>query len=742
MKNGTLILWVALLAVAGVSAAGSYEVVYDSGDVQLVSYSGTLATTVNYTDGTITNPATKIVLSTFKESNMYAPAQEAGIGRTFSVDIYGDNSNTSIRFSFYVDPYDGGRFYKDVPVNFTGWQTISVNFADMSWYTPGPMTKEQALALPVAILQVNGPWNATPGTIYVDNLKLTIEVISYNEEVNLFQNGDAESAIDFQNWYHQVAPFAVENYTDSATYGSECFELNNTTDVYTSSEIRSLAIPSGPNEPYKVKFWYKTLPGFNLIDEAGIRFSLRCWENNTYANYIGGSDFTLPVTNGQWVQVVEEVITPDDPAIGIMDFTVQMNLFGSADGVLRIDEIELYDTNCPLTAGQELLDNGGFETGDLTSYHTVANASVVSTDASSGAYALQFGAGAVAHVVHSAAAVTGVENIIYSFDAKTPVGAAAPTASFVQIRFYDSDAGAYVDSVTAAYPLTEGQWTTITGQYPVPPAAELVDVFVRWEGAQAALLDNLSVKTAVPNCEQSYELADLQAMASDWLDNSFLPLLSDNALDNFEGYANQAAMENVWSLTSGTYPSSGSQTITLITNPAQAHSGSKALRWAYNNSGTGTIWSEFNTVLAVPVDLTQYNEMHVWVNRQPGNSLEDIFYIKFYNGSVAQSSVKAESWIDDPEGSTQTPTGWTKWVIDLDNLTLGSKADLDNVVGYFFGAVGQAGIGYGSGTIDFDDIVLVNTIPNCGTTPTWDLSGDCQVNLDDFVILGQSWMVN
>ncbi len=757
MRKKMFIIFAIMAIFAGASFAGSYEVIYDSGDVQKAAYTGNLAITVNYTDGTITDPATKIdLLASHRESNMNdGSEQDLGLGATFSVDVYGDSSNTDIRFNFYVYPYDGGRFYLDVAIDFTGWQNITVNLADMSWYTMGSMTQEEGLEGSVGIFQLGGPYGATPGTIYIDNAKLTIEILSYSD-VNLIQNGDAESEIDLQSWFYGATPppvlpltisdFVYEDHsdTDVSDPGTDSFVLDNTDDIFTGCEIRSLAIPTDPNEPYLLKFWYKTMPGFNLLDPAGLRADFRTWENG-YARYIGGTNFELPVTDGAWVQVVEEVVTPGDPSVEVLDFVVSLQIHGFADGVVLIDEIELYDTNCDLVAVDDLFadTNNGFESGDTTSWHTTTFVTVVDTEASEGTYSLQCDTGGVSQIVHNAASTSGVEDVIYSFDVKTAVGAAAPPASYAQVRFYDSDAGAYVDWTTIPIPLTEGQWTTVSGKYPVHPDADLVDVFLRWDGAELAYFDNVSVWSAEPDCDWKPGPDELRVMASQWLNNDFQALLPDVGMDDFEGYANQAALDLVWTETSGTYPSTGSQTITLITDPGQTHSGSKAVRWDYDNSGSVLVITEFNTVLGAGIDLTQYNEMHVWMNRHAGNSLEDIFYIKFYNGTIAQGSIKAESWIDDPDGSTQSPTGWTKWIIDLDNLTRGTKADLDNVVGYFFGAVGQAGIGYGSGTIDFDDIVLVNSIPNCGSSkPVMDLNDDCIVSLGDFAVLAKFWVGN
>lgn len=278
-----------------------------------------------------------------------------------------------------------------------------------------------------------------------------------------------------------------------------------------------------------------------------------------------------------------------------------------------------------------------------------------------------------------------------------------------------------------------GAWYNFSG---------IIDEFTIWDQPLSQLqINHLSAQLGLIsdlNGDAVVDLDDMKYLAGQWLDDDFLPMSPDNSLEDFESYADQSGLESVWSIGSGFYPETGTSTVSLITDPAQVHGGSKALRWTYDNLVAGGAYSEFNTALTTPIDLTQYDEMHVWLNRHAGNSLEDILYVKFLS-SFDQSGIEAEAWIEASNGSTRTPTGWTKWVIDLNNLTTGTKDNLNNVVGYFFGTWGQSG----TGTIDFDDIVLVDTITDCGTNPpASDLNGDCVVNLEDFAMLAINWWLN
>jgi hypothetical protein len=140
--------------------------------------------------------------------------------------------------------------------------------------------------------------------------------------------------------------------------------------------------------------------------------------------------------------------------------------------------------------------------------------------------------------------------------------------------------------------------------------------------------------------------------------------------------------------------------------------------------------------------------MRIWVNRHSGNSQEELFYVKFYKNSFLETNIVAEAQINAANGSTYSPVGWSEMVINLNSLILKNgattKADLTNIVGFFVGTVGDAvmSTGGGVGTIDFDDIRFIDTIPACGSTTEMfiDLNDDCTVNLKDFARLAEYWL--
>ncbi len=170
---------IALLVLSMCASVSFGAILLDSGDFQNGLYNGGAFTT-NYTDPTITDPATKFDLSAgFTETNFYPdvaniPPAALADALSFEVDIYGDGSGTHLRVSLYVDPYDGGRLYQDLVLGHTGWQHFSLNIADFAWYTPGAMTKAEALTSPKHIIQYNGPWNAVPGVAILDNISIVV----------------------------------------------------------------------------------------------------------------------------------------------------------------------------------------------------------------------------------------------------------------------------------------------------------------------------------------------------------------------------------------------------------------------------------------------------------------------------------------------------------------------------------------------------------------------------------------
>ena len=746
-----LIVFVSQISIA--------DTVLDTGDVQYdaTGYSGAAdgatVVTANYTDATFTNPVTRFVNNGgLDHANLDFAPVDMSHSKSLNMDIYGDGSGSSMRISFWSAANSNAFLYKDIAITWTGWQSVSWNLDGTLngfgyWANGGTATRQTALTS-INAFSIQPSWNAKATTFYIDNVFVyEVPGAQYDPRVNLVSNGDAESTIDFQSWYHAAAPYTYMCRTDSATEGTSSFEFATDINYAGAAELRSLLVPAEPNQPFILKFSYKTLAGFAKADAAGLWVQCRSWSGTNWSAFKGQSWLALEATNGQWVEMELEFTANSDATVDNIDVSFNMNLFAFAGGVVRFDDIALYDNTATVVKSPvNLLDNGGFELGNFTGWNTTNNVSITGAVVKDGNYALQCDTTGVSEIVHDGVAVNAGEKVWLDADFMTVVGASAPVASSVQIRFYG--ASGLISYYWIDIAATNGQWTHLTNQYKVPTGATIADVYIRIDTNALAYIDNVALHpqmAAVGPFEQEH----LNAMAQQWLGNDYLPLEADNVWDNFEGFASQIALEDSWGLSSGSYANRGTATITLMNNSAAAHSGSKFLRFAYNNNFGTDSWTEFNRMFDSPVDMSKYNELHIWMNRQAGNSDEAIFYIKFYNGGLDESHIVVESWIVSAEGSTYSPTGWTEWVIDLDSsdLTLwrngvASKADLTDVQGFFFGVWSDSASGdLGSGVIDFDDIYLVNTVPNCGTNPpSMDLNGDCVVNFEDYSTLANFWM--
>ena len=188
------------------------------------------------------------------------------------------------------------------------------------------------------------------------------------------------------------------------------------------------------------------------------------------------------------------------------------------------------------------------------------------------------------------------------------------------------------------------------------------------------------------------------------------------------------------------------------------------MRWQYDNSDPGDVYdnvfSETNLIFATfgnGVDLSNYDQLRVKLKRHGGNSEERILYVKFYNYFVSSGFIQAEADLVAGLGGTHgDPNEWVDWTINLNDLAFKggatSLSDLDDVVGIFFGTVGGLGyadavwpfLGEGDGTIDIDEIVLVDLLSCMGNPvigdPSGDFNRDCRVDLLDFALFGSEWM--
>jgi len=247
---------------------------------------------------------------------------------------------------------------------------------------------------------------------------------------------------------------------------------------------------------------------------------------------------------------------------------------------------------------------------------------------------------------------------------------------------------------------------------------------------------------------------DLSAMTGQWLDSSISAAGSEYVIENgdFEAFADQAALDTKWQeyYWAPQNGSTSSSILTLLTNSADAFSGNQAMRWEYSTVDTSAGLVQFTEILYTfdtPVDMSSYDLMTVMLNKHLGNSSEDALYVKFLNGGLTVTDIKAQALFTKAQGGTSQPVGWNQWVIDLNMLqyplAAGTLSQLTDVRGFYFGCytspVGGTVPG-GTGTIDIDDITLVN-IPVCGGGLEADVDGDCVVDFNDFAVLSSEWLI-
>ncbi|OXU15967.1 hypothetical protein [Sedimentisphaera salicampi] len=578
------------------------------------------------------------------------------------------------------------------------------------------------------------------GTVRFDEIHLYTSrmPVYYDTSENLFVNGGFETG-DFTNWN----PINLTEI-NSSIFSEGSYSCKFTTADDSGAELGKITHQSYPDVTpggkYLFKCDFKSDVG-TAVSSQFTRIEIRFWDSGSVvSNYV----LTPTTTEGEWQTLSQEVVVPE--SLGVMDVYMVLN----ADGSCYMDNMRLHpEMPTVYDVSNNLFVNGGFETGDFTNWNPINLVEICGSEVSSGSYSSKFtttddGGAGLGKITHqSYPDFSDYDKLLFECDFKSEAGVTVSSANTrFQIRFWDS--GSVVGNVQVNPETTNGEWVTLSEEIIVPSPASRVDVFCVMNADGACYMDNMSLYP--PLGMGSYGVPHLKNMAGEWLTNDFQPLEPDEPIDDFESYADPNAFSGSWSNTSGSYANRGTGSVSLITDPAEAYSGSQALRWTYDNNGSEErSWVEFNTLFAESVDFGVYDEIHVWLNRHPGNSEEELLYFKFYNETVSQEGIQAVYTLSAEDGSSYSPTGWTEWVIDLNDMNFQSgaseKADLDNVVGMFFGVVGDdTTTGKGSGVIDFDDLSFVDTI-NCGSNqPVMDLNQDCEVDFEDFVILGETWV--
>lgn len=271
------------------------------------------------------------------------------------------------------------------------------------------------------------------------------------------------------------------------------------------------------------------------------------------------------------------------------------------------------------------------------------------------------------------------------------------------------------------------------------------------------------------------DFKDFATFASNWRKNNTISAIPQLVLETFETYDSNAALLASWQevpRTTGVgsnwenYPNAawlrGSSTITLLTDPCEANSPSKAMRWVYDVNlafpeANNVRYTEIMLVLPSEVNFTPYNELRVSLKRHAGNSpdtetfmcakfLNDIYNIHASNKGLDNTAPDKRDIANSVIGGSTAlyPGVYYDWTINFDNLagwTWGHN-NLNYVGAIIFGIQSQPTIphGLGKGTIDVDDIRLVDR-PGCSGNPVGDFDGNCIVNFADVDEFANYWLM-
>lgn len=249
------------------------------------------------------------------------------------------------------------------------------------------------------------------------------------------------------------------------------------------------------------------------------------------------------------------------------------------------------------------------------------------------------------------------------------------------------------------------------------------------------------------NTDGSVNLEDFVNVAGNWNKNNFSSG-SDLVIDDFESYTALPGSPNVldtWEVVPDNYYSVPVWGDTDLDVTTSAYNGNQALTYSYDFTTVLSEYaiSEFMYVFDTPQDLSNYGRFEMWINCHSGNSREQYFYVKLFQGGVGCGGVTGEHRLypsvyqvgSDAGATTDQTPGWIKVTADL-----GKYDDLSDIHGLEIGCSTEPyGEDMGSGTIDIDDIRFV-FVPKCTDDLEGDINGDCIVNMLDMKDLALEWL--
>jgi hypothetical protein len=258
---------------------------------------------------------------------------------------------------------------------------------------------------------------------------------------NLVVNGDAEYGYDYYGWSEGERPdLCTINRTDEA---SACFEISNAGSPDARCDFgQSFIADVTPGESLLLKFRYKTLPGYVIGGPGGAKLQIRFFDINN--NWKGEHDVILTSTNNQWVDIEAPLNVLSDPSICRADMCVKFRHWDTAEGTIRLDDIQLYNRFFP-QQDSLILNSGAESATDFAYWGHGGPATIVNrTDAASGTSCFEMDNTAAPNLASDLVTyrynVDPNEPLFLSFSYKTLPGfSITDSAGFrLQPRFWDS----------------------------------------------------------------------------------------------------------------------------------------------------------------------------------------------------------------------------------------------------------------------------------------------------------------
>jgi hypothetical protein len=253
------------------------------------------------------------------------------------------------------------------------------------------------------------------------------------------------------------------------------------------------------------------------------------------------------------------------------------------------------------------------------------------------------------------------------------------------------------------------------------------------------------------NRDKQVDTADLRLFADQWLDSTVIPnsIKSPIVLEDFEKYSPTGFPP----ITMGWFmylsdSKLSTYTSTLLTGQPGPYGGDKAMRFDFSYPAwQGDDWLTMGHRLSPFKDLKGYDQLRFRVKYHSSNTKDVGLYIHVGDsppGVTEREAVRAGpfSIVDD----VNDPNQWHEIVVDLrNNPNLQWQSPYTSVDGIrYMNAVLFSVVNSTKearhGSLFFDDFRIVDFTPDCNGLPAADLTGDCRVDLSDFVFLAQEWL--